>query len=138
MISLSRMIPGQTALRESVERGLIWGENPGAMIMAKGVILATTVDARATPTTRLEPGLVMGKITASKKYRDYQTGSADGSEVAKGLLAHHVRMDDEDGTTSDKLGWFIVAGPIVEGETGGLDAGAKTDFGSKILWDTDF
>jgi hypothetical protein len=38
----------------------------------------------------LVPGTLLGKITASGKYKPYNNANADGSEVAKAVLYRHV------------------------------------------------
>lgn len=45
----------------------------------------------------LPAGRVLGKITASGKYKEYNPGNADGSEVVAGIL-----WDDVDATAADK------------------------------------
>src|SRR5262245_52025737 len=50
----------------------------------------------------LKAGQVVGKITASSKYKDYDNAAADGSEVAAGVL-----FDAVDATGADKKGVII-------------------------------
>lgn len=136
--SLPNLTPGATALQESVERGIVWGENPGTIVLAKVILSSTTVDARSTVTTDLQPGLLLGKITASGKMAHYVAAAMDGTQTAVGALAHSVQMLNNSGVAAEQLAWMIVAGPLVESELGGYDAAARVDLANHIVWDTDY
>jgi len=58
-------------------------------------------------------GEVVGKITASGKYKDYDNGAADGSEVAAGILYNAV-----DATGADADG--VIVARLAEVESAGL------------------
>lgn len=51
----------------------------------------------------LVAGAVVGKITASGKYKEYDNGASDGSEVAAAIL-----FDNVDATSGDKSGVVLV------------------------------
>ncbi len=103
-----------------------------------GVTVASTArDSGNTPTTTLRKGLVMGKITASKKYAEYDDAETDGTEVAVGILADSVDLTDQssDGCTpTDQDGALIMIGDLVEDDLIGLDAAAKVDLGDRITY----
>lgn len=44
----------------------------------------------------LEPGTVLGKITASGKFKAAVDASEDGSEIASAVLGHRVNATDSD------------------------------------------
>lgn len=44
----------------------------------------------------LEPGAVLGKVTASGKFKEYAPGAADGSQYAAGILGYRVDATSED------------------------------------------
>jgi hypothetical protein len=71
----------------------------------------------------LVTGTVLGKITASGKYKAYNNGASDGSEVAAGIL--YAACDASDG---DKAAVAIVRlAEVASARLTGLDANATTD-----------
>lgn len=64
------------------------GKHTGEFLVseAPGTISRETVTVTVGAATELEPGAVLGKITATGKYVPYDDGAADGSEVAAGIL----------------------------------------------------
>jgi len=68
------------------------------------------------------PGTVLGKVTATGKYRPYNNGNADGSETAVGLA-----MDRYDTTGGDVFASMMVHGVVRTGSLVGLDAPARAD-----------
>lgn len=79
----------------------------------------------------VEVGTVMGKITASGKYKPYASGNSDGSQTPVGILTERV-----DATSADVNGiGLFVMGFFVEAQLTGLDSGAKTALGTKSYSD---
>jgi hypothetical protein len=66
---------------------------------------------------------VLGKITASGKYGDYDNGNADGSETAVCILT-----EDVDATSADVKTSAYFAGEFNEDALVGIDDNAKLDF----------
>ena len=84
-------------------------------------------DAGNTPTTTLRKGLVLGKITASGKYAQYDDAASDGTQVAVSLLADEVNLLDEEGTAQDAHSVGVIHGAVQESKLIGLDANGKAD-----------
>ena len=59
----------------------------------------------------LPAGSVIGKITATGKYKDYDNATTDGSESAAGIL-----YDAVDASAADKIGVAIVRDAEVDGD----------------------
>jgi len=78
----------------------------------------------------LDVGTVLGRVTASGKFKAYNNANSDGSEVAVGILVERV-----DATSRDVNSSAWVQGHFVESLLTGLDANAKTDLGSRSYWD---
>lgn len=72
----------------------------------------------ASGTAALVAGRVLGKITASQKYKAYDNTASDGSEVAAGVLAYDV-----DASAADKTVTAIVR--LAEVKAGALGWGAN-------------
>jgi len=68
----------------------------------------------------LKRGTVLGRITASGKYKPYASGSSDGSEVARAILAR-----DCDATSADAAITAFVHGEFRESALTGIDAASK-------------
>lgn len=85
-------------------------------------------DSGATPTTKLRAGLVLGKITASGKYKEYDNAASDGSQTAVGILANDVLLIDAAGTAQDVPGTMAMICEVDSGNLIGYDANALADF----------
>lgn len=88
-------------------------------------------DAGSTPTTTLRSGLVMGIITATKLWKQYDDAAVDGSQVAAGILLDPIRMVDAHGTTLSGSNHphapVVIRGRIRVSELYGYDAAAGAD-----------
>ena len=71
----------------------------------------------------LTKGTVLGKITASGKYKAYTNANSDGSEVAKLILA-----EDVDATSADVNAVAYASGHFNSAALTGYDAAAGVDF----------
>ncbi|MFW6158990.1 MAG: head decoration protein [Planctomycetota bacterium] len=91
------------------------------------VLDAAARDSGNSPETTLRKGLVLGKVTASGKYKEYDGGASDGTETARAILADEVDLLDESGTAVDTEGVGAFRGDFVASALIGLDADAKTD-----------
>lgn len=102
---------------------------PGKIITR--TIAAATVDAGNTGRTHeLRRGLVLGVITASGKFTEYDDdGTDDGRRVAVAILAADVDMKDGDPTASavDHKAAIYVDGWVDSSKLHGYDAAAGVD-----------
>jgi len=99
-------------------------------------LVSSAVDAGNTPTTTLRKGLVLGKVTASGKYKEYDPSAADGSETAVLILVDEADMlqDSTDGsTTRDQLATGMQHGVVDESKLVGCDAAAKAALDNVIF-----
>lgn len=120
-------MPGYGTEQETHEAAPFWGPDAQLLQAPLPVLDSTTVDARSTPTTQLQAGLVLGKITASDNYVHYDNAESDGSETAVGILAYALSTLDETGTAVAKRAVIIVKGNVKAAALGGLDAAARTE-----------
>lgn len=83
--------------------------------------------------TLLRPGLLMGKVTASSKFKEYDDSDADGTETAVGVLYEAVDLLDSEGNavtaaTHGPIMAIIVVGGYIDADLlYGIDAAGKTD-----------
>jgi len=87
-----------------------------------------------TPTTTLRKGLVLGKVTASGKYAQYDDNASDGTEVAAGILEEEVNLLDANATAQDTDGTMVIHAYVDESQLYGIDANGKTDLSDQILF----
>lgn len=131
-------MPGMGTPAESTEREFLWG-NRETLHLESGVIVSTAVDATNTPTTTLRRGRLMGIVTASGKWKQYDPAAVDGSEVAAGVLYEHRNMLNlSTGSAQDTQGQFVVKGFVKAGQLLGLDALARRQMFGRFLFDDDF
>lgn len=79
----------------------------------------------------LQAGRVMGRVTATKKWKAYDNGASDGSEVARGVL----RLAVNTGTDPNGLGYrgnLLTQGTLKNSKVSGADSAAITDLGARV------
>lgn len=92
------------------------------------VVSSAARDAGASRTTKLRGGLVLGIITASGKYAQYDNSASDGTQTAVAILDEETDLLDENATAQDATVRVIMSGGLVDQDQCiGLDSAAKTD-----------
>lgn len=113
-----------------------WIVNPDTLEYATVQLDNTARDPLNTTfrTTYLRPGLALGKVTATGRYKEYDDADGDGTEVARCILAQGVDLLDPLGNvrTDHPAGVSVVVGGHVDpayiiGKVSMLDANGKTD-----------
>ena len=86
--------PGQGALRVTEATAVTWQEffHSEPVIDPFCMIVSTAVDAGATPTTLLRPGLIMAKVDATGLWSTYDPDASDGTQYARGVLLREIDM----------------------------------------------
>lgn len=116
--------PGMTTSRESYENEFRWGSEFQA-VFANALIDGSTIDSGNTPTFELRPGLLLGQVTATGKYKNYSPTATDGSEVASAILIEGLRMLDFSNTAVDRFYAVLVGGPVQAAKVLNLDNQAR-------------
>lgn len=103
-----------------------------------GVKVAVTIasaarDSGAAPTTTLRKGLVLGKVTATGKYKEYSNAANDGTETAAGILDSETNLLNEAGAAADSQATMLIHGFVSESKLHGIDANGKTDLKAIIF-----
>lgn len=130
------IVPGLTTSRETYENEFRWGSQYQG-VFANGIIDGASRDAGNSPTYELRPGLLLGQITATGKYTDYDKTASDGSEVAAGILIEGLRMQDFEGNSVDKFYAVLVGGPVQGAKVLNLDLMARSQM-DKFIFDDIF
>ena len=101
-----------------------------------GITIANAArDSGNTPTTTLRPGLLLGRLNASGKFKEYNNSKGDGTEAAVCILRHEVKVVDSDGNACDAQAVGVIHGYVDASKLIGLDANARTDLDSVIFDD---
>lgn len=98
---------------------MFYGQNPWTHIvyLTYAVIAGTARDAGNTPDpTVLRPGLVMGQISASGKWAQFDAGASDGTQVARGILNYLGLNVQNLGANADRFLATIVVGGYINPE----------------------
>lgn len=82
----------------------------------------------------LRKGLVLGKVTATGKYKQYNNAAVDGTQTAAGILDDFVSLIDEAGEEVEAQATMLVHGMVVESKLYGCDAAAKADLADMIYF----
>lgn len=85
-----------------------------------------TEGTMAQVTAAVEPGTVVGIVTATKQYAPYDNAATDGSETAKGIL--YAGVDSTAGVVPCVV--IDCDAEVVEALLVGLDSSARTDLAS--------
>lgn len=100
--------PGLESILETVQNQFWWGRNEQQVFMPCTVSGAAR-DSNNTVPAVLRGGLLMGKITASGLYKQWNPTGTDGSEVIAGILPSPLTMTDN-GTDTDRYTYMWVSG----------------------------
>lgn len=109
-------LPGQGAGSTTVENEFIWGGDDRQLgILRRSIVLSsTTADAANTPTTDIRKGLLLGKITSTGEFAQWDASATDGTENIQGILSVAVRSIDFNGSSVDRAPpGIIVKAPVI-------------------------
>lgn len=121
----SSPVPGLTDRFTTISRAVTWG--PQALqVTESGLIISTTTDAGNTPTTLLRPGLLLGRITASKKFKAWSPSAVDGSQFIAGVLLPDLNMTIAGVATDQFHGMILRSGCVKACD---LLIGGEADYG---------
>ena len=136
-------LAGHGSKKSTYEAEIGWGKVELGIVMS-GLISGTARDSgNADGGTKLRPGLLLGRITSSKKWVHWDPTATNGSDVVQGVLLGDLRVTDEDGNNKDRNGPILVAGPvkgaklIVPGDAaaGGITQLARSQMYGRFLID---
>lgn len=103
-------MPGVSSAVFSQDSELFWGgdESRIEVLRVDGIVDSSAEDAGSSPTSVLRKGLLLGKMTASGKLKEWDLASTDGSETLHSVLPVEL-------TTIDRVSLLVVDrfGPVV-------------------------
>ena len=130
------IVPGLTTSRETYEAEFRWGSQFQG-VFSNALIDGASVDSGNSPTFELRPGLLLGQIISTGKYKQYSPTATDGSEVAAAVLIEALRMQDFSGTNVDRFYAVLVGGPVQGSKILNLDLMARQQM-DKFIFDDIF
>lgn len=134
MSSMFGHLPGIGTLIETFEQAYTWGPYP--RYWTSGYIDATASDPTNNPTWELRPGLVMGKITATGTWTNYNPLATNGTQVAQGVLPLALRMQDIiTGVNTARFYAIMASGGVQASKLIGLDNMARAQMSSLFYFD---
>jgi hypothetical protein len=136
MTDVYGMAPGLTTARETYEAEFRWGSQFQG-IMAGALIDGSTIDSGNSPTYELRPGLLLGQVISTGKWKQYSPTASDGTEVANAVLMEAIRMQDFSGNNVDRFYGLLVGGPVQASKIIGLDNMARQQM-DKFIFDDIF
>ena len=105
--------PGIGTLKEIIESSDVWFGRWENQIIQGHNISGATRDAGNDKTTKLRPGLVLGKITASGLLKEFTPAATDGTEIPFAVLGNDLDTQ-EDGVDKNLFIGVFVAGFLKE------------------------
>lgn len=130
------IVPGLTTSRETYEAEFRWGSEFQG-VFSNGLIDGSTTDSGNSPTYELRPGLLLGQVITTGKYKNYSPTATDGTEVATAVLIEALRMQDFSGTATDRFYAVLVGGPVQGSKILNLDLMARQQM-DKFIFDDIF
>ena len=126
------LVPGISEAAETIAGVIAWGP-VRQLLQTHAVIASTARDATTaghSPTDLLRPGLLMGKITATGKYKEWNPTATDGSQFVAGILLAEQKMQSLGGDVDRWVGYLLVGGPVKAAalKRGAPSADAFTNF----------
>lgn len=129
-------VPGMDNPQYVYANQFAWGQRAEALILGMPID-KDTVDT-GTPTDRLLPGLILGKLTSSGKLSNFGDTKTTGAQNAVGVLMVGLRMEDYwSGTNRDKVYGVMVGGPVQAAKLRGLTQKARGDMFGRFVFDDD-
>jgi hypothetical protein len=125
--------PGLTTSRETYENEFRWGSQFQG-VFSNALIDGSSTDSGNTPTFELRPGLLLGQVTGTGKYKQYSATATDGTEVATAILVEGLRMLDFSNNAVDRFYAVLVGGPVQASKVLNLDLNARATM-DKFIFD---
>jgi len=120
---------------ETTEGEFQWGEIATWQLMPIQIDSAAA-DAGSTPTTVLRRGLLMGQVTATQKFKQYNPTATDGTQVAVGALyMGRNLLDPNTAAAVDHVGVLVIAGRVKSGNLILLDEQARRQLQGRFIFD---
>lgn len=102
--------PGLESVLETVQNQFWWGRNEQQTFIP-ATISGAARDAGNTVPDVLRGGLLLGRVTSTGYFMEWNPTATDGTEVIVGILAAPLKMTDA-GSNTDRFTYVFVAGNV--------------------------
>lgn len=122
-------LPGQSFSGVSFAAKLDWLINPDTAEVRAVQLDAAISDSGSGNADLVRSGLVLGKVTASGKYKQYSDAAMDGTETAVCVLLHPLWKKDvfNGALVSPIFAAAVIRGVVDGSKLVGIDANGRTD-----------
>ena len=105
--------PGVNALKETMENAFYWADHP-LLLKGGGTLVSTAADSGNSSTDVLRPGLLLGKIYSTGKFKEWNPTGTDGSQYIAAILDNPgAKMNDSLAAGRDRWrGSLILKGQV--------------------------
>lgn len=117
--------PGMTAVKSTAEGAFLLSQIEASYLLGVTIDGASRDTGNTGATTTLRPGLVMGQVTSSKKYKQYSATATDGTQVPVGILPHATKVIDQDAADQDQSALLVLNGIVKASALIGLNETAR-------------
>jgi hypothetical protein len=100
--------PGFESILETVQNQFWWGRNEQQTFLPATISGAARDSANTVPDV-LRGGLILGKVTATGLYKEWNPTGTDGSEIIAGILMGPLKVTDA-GSNADRYTFVYVGG----------------------------
>jgi hypothetical protein len=114
--------PGQGAAVFTNDREIVAVGYDNLCLFKSVVISSAARDAGSTPTTVLRPGLLLGKVTSSGEFEEWDADASDGTQNIAGINRTDITVLDQYGTAVDRVppsvyqrGVFMASQLLIQG-----------------------
>lgn len=125
--SASHPTPGISAVSTSVERQPKFGNDTRFSNYESTLFSSTARDSGSSPTTVLRPGTILGQITSTLEWAQYDPSATDGTQIARRVTDFEVNVLDQDGSAQDIFEDALTMARLVESELWNFDEKARRD-----------
>lgn len=106
------MLPGIESLRQNIEKEIWWGRWEQQLFQSAVIDGATRDAGNTAQPTKLRPGLILGKVTATGKLKEWDPAGIDGTQIVQGILVYD-QLTQFAGANKDRwLGYVMVGGNL--------------------------
>ena len=104
-------VPGLSSQYDTITKDILWGREDWTWYTS-ALVSGASRDGGNTPTTLLRPGLLLGIITATKKWIQWDPTATDGSENIAGVLLADISAQILGSNADRFMGLILIRGGV--------------------------
>lgn len=104
-------VPGLSSQYDTITKDILWGREDWTWYTS-ALVSGAARDGGNTPTTLLRPGLLLGIITATKKWVQWDPTATDGSENIAGVLFADISAQILGANADRFMGLILIRGGV--------------------------